>query len=64
MIYKAKAFSGFNMSIFQLFGSGPKFQIKCGYCDFVFSARIQMVDNPRVRCSLCGAINELDIEVE
>ena len=48
---KPKFFEGMNISITQLWGSGPKFTIKCGNCNLIFKKRIQMVDNPPAKCS-------------
>ena len=50
---------GLNMSIAQLWGSGPKWTIRCGDCGMDFKARIPMVEDPRVVCTCCGTINEL-----
>lgn len=55
-VYAADA-EGWNISIFQLFGSGPLWTIKCGECGSYFRKRILVIDNPRVKCSLCGTIN-------
>jgi hypothetical protein len=54
-----KEFEGFNMSIFQFFGSGPKFTIICGKCEFKFRKRIPVVNNPTVVCPYCNTINVL-----
>lgn len=58
-----KAFSGFNVSLAQLFGSGPKFTITCGNCSLTFKKRIPMVDYPGIPCPSCGTINILSVEV-
>lgn len=55
----AAAFSGFSMTLAQIFGKGPKFQVQCGDCDGVFSGRIEMTDDPRLRCDWCGTVNVL-----
>lgn len=53
----AKEAHGFNMSLAQLFGSGPKWTIKCGECSLTFKKRIPMVNNPAVKCPYCGVVN-------
>lgn len=58
----AKAVSGWNMSIAQLFGSGPKLNVTCGGCGGGFSARVAMINYPVVRCP-CGQANKLNITV-
>ena len=58
-----KDFTGWNMSIAQLFGSGPKWTITCGDCSATFKKRIPMMDTPGIACPHCGAINILPIEV-
>ena len=50
---------GYTQSIAQLWGSGPKWTIRCGDCGCDFKARVPMVNSPRVLCTCCGAINEL-----
>lgn len=60
---KPAAASGFNMSIAQLWGSGPKWTITCGGCRMTFRKRIPMVDNPGIRCPGCGAINVLPVTI-
>jgi len=57
-----KSFSGWCMSIMQLFGSGPKFTITCGACLATFTQRIPMVDRPGCPCPNCGAVNVLPLE--
>lgn len=59
-----KYFEGWNMSLAQLFGSGPKFTITCGNCSGTFQKRIPIVNHPGIACPYCGAINRLPIEVE
>jgi len=56
--------SGFNMSIMQLFGSGPKLTIKCGECHINFQKRVPVIDEPAVSCEYCNTINILPIIVE
>lgn len=58
----AKYFSGLNMSLAQLWGSGPKFSVVCGRCSGGFKARIQMVNYPIVVCP-CGTPNKLDLVI-
>jgi len=58
-----KAFTGYNMSIAQLWGSGPKFKINCGNCSITFKQRIPMVDSPGVKCPNCGVVNVLELTV-
>ena len=60
----AKDCSGWNMSLYQLFGSGPKWTITCGDCGGTFKSRIPMVDDPGVLCPYCAAINILPVEVD
>lgn len=60
---KPAAASGFNVSIAQLWGGGPKWTITCGDCLRTFEKRIPMVSNPGVECPSCGAINVLPITV-
>ena len=59
-----KGFTGWNMSIMQLFGSGPKITITCGKCSNTFTQRIQMVDNPGSPCPHCGVVNVLPLTVD
>lgn len=59
-----KSFKGWNMSLAQIFGLGPKLTITCGECSLTFKKRITMVSNPGVQCQYCGAVNILPIEVE
>lgn len=61
MVVDAKDWSGFNMSLSQLFGKGPKFTIRCGNCDVDFDKRIPMTDYPRVSCPNCGTVNRLPL---
>jgi transcription elongation factor Elf1 len=55
---------GFNLSLLQIFGAGPKWTITCGSCGLTFKKRIPMIDRPGIDCPKCGAINVLPIEVE
>lgn len=56
----AEAVSGWNMSIAQLWGSGPKVQVRCGGCGGAFSVRIAVANYPVVRCP-CGQANKLNL---
>lgn len=58
-----KAFRGWSMSLAQLFGSGPKFTITCGECDWTFKRRIPMIDEPGIDCPRCGTVNVLPVTV-
>lgn len=62
-VVQAADYRGWSMSVMQMFGQGPKFQVRCGECGSVFSGRIEMVDRPRLKCPLCGVINELPLRV-
>lgn len=57
-------FSGWNWSLTQIFGVGPKLTVNCGECNLTFSKRIQLISNPGVQCKYCGAINIIPITVE
>jgi rubrerythrin len=61
---EAASIEGFNVSIFQLFGSGPKMTVTCGECGFKFKKRIIMVDEPTVICPYCDVMNTLPLEIE
>lgn len=61
---KPAAFTGWNMSLFQLFGSGPNFTITCGACYATFKKRLPMVDNPGVECPVCDTVNRVPVVVE
>ena len=56
-----KDFQGMNMSIAQIWGSGPKWTITCGGCEATFKKRIPMVNRPGIACPHCGDINVLPI---
>ena len=60
---KPLSLSGFNMSVTQLFGFGPKFTITCGGCMITFQKRVPMIDEPGVKCPNCGSVNILPLEV-
>lgn len=51
---------GYNMSLAQLFGSGPKWSITCGACHVTFKKRIPMIDEPGIKCPECGVVNRLE----
>lgn len=57
-------FSGWNMSIMQLFGKGPMMTVMCGNCHLTFKDRIMMVDDPILKCPYCEALNKLPLQVE
>ena len=61
---RPKEYEGFNMSIFQFFGSGPTFTITCGKCEFKFKKRIIMVNEPTVICPYCNAMNVLPLVID
>jgi len=54
---------GWNMSIAQLFGSGPKWAITCGECKVSFKKRMPIVSNPGIVCPHCGTVNVIPVEV-
>ena len=57
--------SGLNMSLAQLFGSGPKFTIQCGDCAGHFQERLSgHINNPGVHCHHCRTINVLPVTWE
>jgi len=62
-IVNAHNCSGMNMSIAQLWGSGPKFTVTCGECYSNFKERIQMVDYPVVKCPVCQTPNRLNLVI-
>ena len=55
------AFKGYNTTLLQFFGMGPKFKIKCGKCELWFSERLQLIDEPPVICPYCKVINVLPL---
>ena len=61
---KPYSFDGWNMSLFQLFGSGPNFTITCGSCMATFKKRLSMVDNEGVVCPVCDDVNIMPLVVE
>ena len=58
-----KSFTGWNMSLAQLWGSGPKLTIQCGECELEFKQRVQMTDNPAAICPFCKVVNVLPIRI-
>ena len=60
-VVRPKYAEGWNMSLAQLWGSGPKFTIVCGKCGEEFSQRIEVKNNPRVVCPYCRTINEIPV---
>ncbi len=54
---------GRSHSLLGNFGIGPKFTIRCGDCGIDFTARVPLVDEPRVACPHCGRVNVLPLEV-
>ncbi len=63
-IVKPKYIEGWNMSIAQIFGSGPKLTITCGVCEGTFKKRIPMINNPGVYCPYCNTINKIPMVIE
>ena len=55
---------GWNFTPLLIFGIGPKFNVLCGECKSWFSGRIQMSDNPRLRCLFCDTINILPLGIK
>jgi hypothetical protein len=60
----AAYYSGYNWSIWCLFGSGPLWTIKCGHCAATFQKRVPMIDEPTVECPKCHVPNILSIVIE
>jgi len=56
--------TGYNMSLAQLFGSGPKWTITCGECKGTFRKRIPMIENPGIPCPYCGSVNILPVTID
>lgn len=56
--------SGWNMSLAQIFGLGPKWVITCGVCGRTWKERLPMVDNPGLECPSCKTINVIPVEVK
>lgn len=57
-------FSGWSMSILQIFGFGPKMTVECGRCYHVFKKRIPLIDYPKLKCPECGVLNKMPLVVE
>ena len=56
-----KDFEGWNVSLTQIFGLGPKWTITCGECGLTFKKRLPMVSNPGIECQFCGVINIIPV---
>lgn len=52
---------GFNMTLAEIFGIGPKWAITCGTCHGSFKKRLPLVDYPGIACPYCGIINKLNL---
>lgn len=63
-VVAAKSAEGFNFTLLQLFGLGPKWTIRCGWCLNHFTKRIQLVNYPTVPCPHCGTSNILNLVVD
>lgn len=61
-IVKPKAFEGMSMSWNLNLFSLPKFTIKCGECNSIFSDRINI--QAMVRCPFCDTVNKLPLGIE
>lgn len=55
--------TGYNMTLLQLFGIGPKWTIVCGNCGTAFTKRLPMVTCPGVACPRCDEVNVIPVEV-
>ena len=63
MIVEAVYAEGLNMSLAQMFGSGPKWTIGCGDCRRGFQKRLPYHQNrPVVVCPHCGALNRINVQ--
>lgn len=66
-IVKCKSFSMYRTSISMLFNKTPKIEYICGNCNFYNEGRISVSSvrkgYPYIKCELCGAINEIPIEM-
>lgn len=59
-IVKARAFNGFQATLLQIFGKGPKMTVVCGDCHRTFKQRVPyLVNNPCLTCPHCGTANQL-----
>ena len=61
-IVRCAAYEGINPIFGGLFGN-PKFTIQCGKCKLTFQQKIPLVNPVMARCTLCGTINSLPLEV-
>ena len=66
-VVKCKSFSMYRTSISMLFNRTPKIEYICGNCNFYNEGRIGVSSvrkgYPYIKCELCGAINEIPIEM-
>jgi hypothetical protein len=62
-VVRPRICSGWNMSVAQLWGSGPKMTVGCGACSGTFTQRVPMVDHPVVQCPYCKNLNKLPFTV-
>ena len=51
--------TGYNMTLLQLAGVGPKWTVTCGECLASFTKRLPLVDNPGLVCPHCGVVNQM-----
>lgn len=63
-IVSPKSFKGYNTTLLQIIGKGPKMSVVCGSCGLGFRGRIEMVDNPPLTCPHCKAVNKLPIFIK
>ena len=54
---------GYNMTLLQIFGSGPKWTITCGECEGTFKKRLPVMEKPGVQCPYCDTINIIPVTV-
>lgn len=62
--YVGNVIGGWNISIAQLWGSGPKLTILCRGCHRGYEKRVAPDNHPRVVCPHCHQINVLDVVVD
>jgi hypothetical protein len=62
-VYSGHVEDGWNISIAQIWGSGPLLTIQCGKCKRRFDKRVRPAHRPVVSCGVCGAPNQLDITI-
>lgn len=60
-VVQAKSGEGWNTSIMQLFGYGPKFTITCGACFVTFRKRVPVASYPGIVCPHCGRVNIIPV---